>query len=161
MAKLQDCQFFEIKIDGKILAGLSEEEKYKGWIEGFMAPGLQSISGPDGIYFDPIRLTLTMCDGTRELYEKFVKRGYQDLTITVVHRGSSQLNGDYEIQRTVFSDCKFQSFDFEPRDQNMFANVSLTFVGGVELTFNIPNAQGKGIDKIGPIKYNIPQKKLM
>lgn len=38
MAKLKDCQFIKITIDGKDIAGSSEEQTYKGWMEGYSRP---------------------------------------------------------------------------------------------------------------------------
>ncbi|WP_237717571.1 MULTISPECIES: hypothetical protein [Enterobacteriaceae] len=43
MAKLQDCQFIEVKIDGKTIAGSSEEKKYSKWMEGYAPAGLNTF----------------------------------------------------------------------------------------------------------------------
>ncbi|WP_237932224.1 hypothetical protein [Buttiauxella sp. S19-1] len=160
MSKLKDCQFIELKIDNAVIAGSSEEETYKNWMEGYAPPGLSTMSGPDGTYFDAAKVSILVTKETSDLYEKYLKRGYKNITITVVHRGSDKLNQDYEIQRTVYDNCNFQSLSFVMQDQ-LFMDMSFTFEESVETTFNVPNAKDDGLDKVGPIKYNIPQKKIV
>ncbi|MCG5129778.1 hypothetical protein L2X78_19640 [Enterobacter mori] len=159
MAKLQDCQFIEIKIDGNTVAGSSEEATYKNWMEGFVPAGLTTIAGPDGTHFDTVRGSVLVTKESSELYEKYLKRGYKNIVITIVHRGSDKLNQDYEIQRTVYENCNFTSLSFEMRDQ-LFMEFTFNFEESVQVTFNVPNAKDDGLDKVGPIKYSIPQKKI-
>jgi hypothetical protein len=160
MAKLQDCQFIEIKIDGAAVSGSSEEATYKNWMEGFAPAGLSTIAGPDGAFFDVIHSSILVTKESSKLYEKYLKRGYKNIVITIVHRGSDKLDQDYEIQRTVYDNCNFHSLNFEMRDQ-FFMDLAFTFEGAVEVTFNVPNASDDGLDKVGPIKYDIPQKKII
>ncbi|PIJ48242.1 hypothetical protein BL250_14420 [Erwinia sp. OLTSP20] len=160
MAKLQDCQFIEIKIDGKVVSGSSEETNYKNWMEGYAPAGLATIAGPDGIYFDSVHISILATKQTSELYEKYLNRGYKNITITIVHRGSDKLNQNYEIQRTVYDSCNFQSLNFEMRDK-FFIDLTFTFEESVQVTFNVPNTKDDGLDKVGPTKYSIPQKKII
>lgn len=160
MAKLQNCQFIEIKIDGKTVAGSSEETTYKNWMEGYAVAGLPAIAGPDSVLFDTVHTSVLVTKESSELYEKYLKRGYKNVVITIVHRGSNKLNEDYEIQRTVYENCKFNRFNFEMREQ-LFMDVSFTFEESVEVTFNVPNAKDDSLDKVGPIKYSIPAKKIV
>lgn len=159
MAKLKDCQFIKITIDGKDIAGSSEEKKYKGWMEGFSPAGLTTYSGPDGTYFESCSASILVTKETSNLYEQYLKRGYKKIAITIVHRGSDQFDQDYEIQRSVYNDCKFSSLSFDMRDK-LFMNLTFGYEGVVEVTFNVPNALETGLDKIGPIKYDIPEKAL-
>ncbi|WP_312414947.1 hypothetical protein [Pseudescherichia sp.] len=159
MAKLKDCQFIEIKIDNKVISGSSEEKKYSKWMEGYAPAGLNTVAGPDGTYFDAIQMSIMVTKETSSLYEQYLKRGYKEIVITIVHRGSDQYDPDYEIQRTVYNNCKIQSLNFEMRDK-LFMDLSFIFEGMVEVTFNVPNAAETGLDKIGPVKYDIPEKAL-
>lgn len=159
MAKLKDCQFIKITIDGKDIAGSSEEQTYKGWMEGYSPAGLTTYSGPDGTYFESCNASIQVTKETSNLYEQYLKRGYKKIAITIVHRGSDQFDKDYEIQRTVYNDCKFSSLSFDMREK-LFMNLSFTYEGMVEVTFNVPDVKETGLDKIGPIKYDIPEKSL-
>lgn len=160
MAKLQDCQFIEFKIKDKAVKGSSEEAKYKGWMEGYSAVGLSTAAGPDGVYFYASNMSIAVTKETSDLYSKYLMRGYSDVTITIVHRGSDKYNTDYEIQRSVYQNCKVQSLNFVMRE-TMYMDIDFIFEGSVELTLNVPNADETGLDKIGPIKYDIPQKKIL
>jgi hypothetical protein len=159
MAKLKDCQFIKITIDSKDVAGSSEEATYKGWMEGYAPAGLTTYSGADGTYFESCSASIQVTKETSNLYEQYLKRGYKTINITIVHRGSDEYDKDYEIQRSVFNNCKFSSLNFEMRDK-LFMNLTFSYEGMVEVTFNVPNAQETGLDKIGPIKYDIPEKSL-
>jgi len=159
MAKLQDCQFIEIKIDNSVISGSSEEASYKGWMEGYAPAGLSTVAGPDGTYFNPVQASILVTKDSSKLYEKYLQRGYKNITITIVHRGSDKLNQNYEIQRTVYDNCNFGHLDFDMRDQ-LFMELSFSFEESVEVTFNVPNTKDDGLDKVGPIKYNVPQKKI-
>jgi len=159
MAKLKDCQFIEISIDNKVVSGSSEEKKYSKWMEGYSPAGLSTYAGADGTYFESCHASILVTKETSSLYEQYLKRGYKKIAITIVHRGSDQFDPDYEIQRTVYNDCKISSLNFEQREK-LFMNLSFTFEGMVEVTFNVPNATETGLDKIGPIKYDIPEKAL-
>jgi len=159
MAKLKDCQFIKVNIDGKDVAGSSEETTYKGWMEGYAPAGLTTYSGPDGTYFESCSASIQVTKETSNLYEQYLKRGYKNIIITIVHRGSDEYDKDYEIQRSVFSNCKFSSLIFDMREK-LFMNLSFIYEGMVEVTFNVPNANETGLDKIGPIKYDIPEKSL-
>ncbi|EAB8795102.1 hypothetical protein DU854_17270 [Salmonella enterica subsp. enterica] len=159
MAKLVDCQFVNIKIDNKTIAGSSEERTYQGWMEGYVPAGMSTLSGPDGTYFDSVQMSILVTKETSKLYEQYLKRGYKNINITIVHRGSDQYDPDYEIQRTVYDNCHFQSLNFVMREK-LFMDVSFIYEGLVELTLNVPNANETGLDKIGPVKYDIPEKTL-
>lgn len=159
MAKLQDCQFIEIKIDGKTVAGACEESTYKGWMEGFVPAGLTTYAGPDTTYFDSISGSFLATKESSELFEKYLNRGYNNIIVTIVHRGSDKLKGNYEIQRTVYEDCEFHNLAYEMRDQ-LFINFMFIFKKSVEVTFNVPNTNDNALEKIGPTKYLIPEKKL-
>ncbi|MEZ2578330.1 hypothetical protein [Buttiauxella ferragutiae] len=159
MAKLQDCQFIEIKIDNKVVSGSSEEKQYSKWMEGYAPAGLNTYSGPDGTYFDAMNMSVLVTKDTSNLFEQYLKRGYKNIVTTIVHRGSDKLGQNYEIQRAVYSDCRIQSLNFEMRDQ-LYMNLSFVFEGVIEVTFNVPNAKDDGLDKIGPVKYSIPEKVL-
>ncbi|WP_336708448.1 MULTISPECIES: hypothetical protein [unclassified Cedecea] len=156
---MQDCQFIEVKIDGKTIAGSSEEKKYSKWMEGYAPAGLNTFSGPDGTYFDSVQMSILVTKETSKIFENYLKRGHKDVTITIVHRGSDKFDADYEIQRAVYSTCTIQSLSFEMRDQ-LFINLTFSFEGMVEVVFNVANATESGLDKIGPIKYSIPEKVL-
>ncbi|RJT12762.1 hypothetical protein [Rahnella inusitata] len=160
MAKLQECQFVQISIDGKAVKGSSEEAGYKEWMEGFAPSGLSTYSGQDGAMFDSCHISLQVTKETSNLYEKYLQRGYKDLTITIVHRSSDHYKEDYECQRTVYHNCKISTMNFEKRDQ-LFLNMSFSFEGAVEVTFYAPNADETALDQIGPIKYDIPKKALV
>ncbi|NIF48396.1 hypothetical protein F3J28_11555 [Enterobacter sp. Ap-1006] len=159
MAKLQDCQFIEVKIDGKAIAGSSEEKKYSKWMEGYSPVGLNTFSGPDGTYFESVQMSILVTKETSKIYENYLKRGHKDVTITIVHRGSDKFDADYEIQRTVYSACIIQSLNIEMRDQ-LFMNLTFSFEGMIEFVLNVANATESGLDKIGPVKYSIPEKVL-
>lgn len=159
MAKLKDCQFIEIRIDGKPIAGSSEEKKYSKWMEGYSPACLNTYSGADGAHFEPCGISILVTKETSKLYEYYLKRGYKNITITIVHRGSSQFDPDYEVQRTVYTDCKIRTLNFEMREK-LFMHISFVYERMVEVTFNVPNATENGLDKIGPIKYDIPEKTL-
>ncbi len=159
MAKLQDCQFIEIKIDNKAVNGSSTEAAYKNWMEGFAPMGITTYSGPDGTYFDVTHMSVLVTKESSTLFEQYLKRGYKNITITIVHRGSDEYSANYEIQRVTFTDCKIQSLRSEMRDK-LFMDITFSFEGEIDLTINVPNAAESGLDKIGPIKYDIPTKAL-
>lgn len=160
MPKLQDCQFIQISIDNKELKGSSEEEKYKNWFEGYSPVGLATSSGPDGAYFEYGNFSVVVTKDASNLYEKFLSRGYKQITITIVHRGSNSTDKDYEIQRCVYKGCNFSYLNFVMDDNKLFISCSFRFDQSVVVTFNVPNADGTALDKIGPITYDIPQKTL-
>lgn len=160
MAKLRDCQFIEIKIDDNVIKGSSEEEKYKGWMEGYASAGQNSFSGPDGTYFESIQIAILATKETSAFYEYYLKRGYNKIDITVVHRGSDKYDQNYEVQRSTYYSCDIQSLNIEKRDEQMFMCVTFSVEKMIEVVFNVPNATGTGLDKIGPIKYSIPEKML-
>lgn len=110
--------------------------------------------------FDSCHISLQVTKETSNLYEKYLQRGYKDLTITIVHRSSDHYKEDYECQRTVYHNCKISTMNFEKRDQ-LFLNMSFSFEGAVEVTFYAPNADETALDQIGPIKYDIPKKALV
>ncbi|MCX9063935.1 hypothetical protein NLN94_23930, partial [Citrobacter portucalensis] len=159
-AKLQDCQFIEIKIDGNTIAGASEEEAYKGWMEGYAPAGISTTAGPDSTYFDAVHCSVLVTKETSKLFEKYLMRGYKNIAITIVHRGSSNINSNYEVQRTVYDSCNFQNMSYELRD-NLFLHFSFDFESTVAITFNVPNNKNDDLDKIGPIKYSLPAKKIV
>jgi len=161
MSKLNNCQFIEVKIDNKAVAGSSEESAYKNWMEGYASPGLETLSGPDGIFFTDVQTSILVTKETSKLYENYLQRGHKEITITIVHRGSDKYEKNYEIQRTVFNTCNFLGLKFAQHDEKLFMVLSFTFEGTVEVTFNVPNADETSLDKIGPIKYDIPQKKIL
>lgn len=161
MAKLQNCQFIEVKIDNKVVAGTSEESTYKDWMEGYVQSGLASISDCGGIYFSPVPVSALISKQSGELYAKYLSRGYKNVTITVAHRGSDKLSQDYEIQRTVYEDCNFHSMVMEVRNESAFLDFVFSPRESVEVTFNVPNTKGDGLEKVGPTKFNIPQKKIV
>jgi hypothetical protein len=160
MAKLKDCQFIEIKIDNKVISGSSEEKNYSKWMEGFAPAGISTISGPDGTHFDSVYMSLVVTKQSSDLFEQYLKRGYKEISVTIVHRASDKYSQNYESQRTVYGTCNIQRFDYEMRDM-LFMNLSFEFTGTVEITFNVPNDNETGLDKIGPIKYDIPKKTLL
>ena len=161
MSKLQDCQFIEIKIDNKVISGSSEESSYKNWMEGYVQAGLETLSTPDGIFFTSVQASILVTKETSNLFESYLKRGYKEIVVSVVHRGSDKYEQNYEIQRTVYNTCNFCGLKFAQHDGKLFMALSFTFEGTVEVTFNVPKADDSGLDKIGPIKYNIPQKSLL
>ncbi|NIF32443.1 hypothetical protein F3J29_09860 [Enterobacter sp. Cy-643] len=162
MAKLQDCQFIEIKIDNKVISGSSEEQKYNKWMEGYSSGALRTYSGPDGTHFDGVPVSILVTKDTSSFYEHYLKRGYKTMTITIVERASDNLGADYELQRTVYSECKITSLSIAKHSQlnQLFMDFDFVFEGMVEVTFNVPNAKSDGLDKIGPVKYSIAEKTL-
>ncbi|MRT15087.1 hypothetical protein GJV07_22670 [Enterobacteriaceae bacterium RIT711] len=160
MSKLKDCQFIEIKIDNKLISGSSEEKDYKQWMEGFVQAGLSTMAGPDGTYFDSVNLSILATKESSSLFENYLQRGYNDISFTIVHRASDKYSKNYEAQRTVYNTCNIQRLDYEMRE-HLFINLSFSFEGTLEVTFNVPNDTETGLDKIGPIKYDIPKKELL
>ncbi|WP_413530698.1 hypothetical protein [Rahnella inusitata] len=158
MSKLKDCQFIKITIDGKDVAGSSEEKKYINWMEGFAPKGITSYAYDDGAGFESVHLSVLATKDTSTLFEKYLQRGYKNINITTVYRGSDKHNKDYEIQRTVFEDCHFLGMGFHKGEDGLFIDFTFSFTGSVEVTFNVPNAKATGLDKIGPINYGIPEK---
>lgn len=77
MAKLNECQFIEIKIDNTAVGGSSEEQSYKGWMEGYVPAGIVTIAGPDGAYFDTVHASILVTKESSKLYEKYLQRGYR------------------------------------------------------------------------------------
>jgi hypothetical protein len=159
MPKLQDCQFIQIQIDGKVIGGASEEKDYSKWHEGYSTIGLRTFSGPDGMYFDPCEISILVTKDTSALYESVFKKGYKNIVITVVHRGSDEFDQSYEIQRTTYTNCKVFGLAIDMREK-LFMDISFTYEDMVEVVFNVPNGANNGLDKIGPIKYSIPEKTL-
>lgn len=168
MSKLPDCQFIEIKIDNKVLAGSSEVSKYKEWMEGYASQWLVSYSGVDGAFFSDIHLSILVTKGNYSIFEEYLKRGSKEITITVVHRGSDEHEGDYEIQRTIYQKCNIKNFSFDIKSHKqsgngvmLFMDLFFSFSDTIEVTFNVPNADASGLEKIGPIKYSIPLKDIV
>lgn len=160
MAKLADCQFIQISIDGKPVGGSSEETDYKDWMEGYAPSGLSTYSGLDGTYFDTCQVSIQVTKETSTLYEKYLQRGYKDLSITIVHRSSDHYKTTYDAQRTAYTNCKISSMNFEKRD-HLFMNMAFSVEGTVEVTFLTPNDTETELDKVGPIKYDISKKVLV
>lgn len=171
MSKTQDCQFIQIKVDGKPIEGASVEKNYKGWMEGYAPTGLSSVAGPDGAYFDPVNLFIFVTPKTGMLYEQYLKRGHKKIEITIVHRGSDQYSADYEIQKTVYQGCIINRIFLGMYGENgmysenigetkLCMDVSFRFTESVEVTFNVPNSNGDALEQVGPIKYLIPEKSL-
>lgn len=160
MAKLQDCQFFKIKIDGKEIKGASEEEAYKGWMEGFTPTGLQAYSGVDGATFDSVSMSWLMTKESSEIYEAYLKRGHKKIDVMIVIRGSDKFGTQYESLRVEYTDCSFQYMSLETNEGRLYLNTSITVEGAVQVTMQVPNSTDSGLDKIGPINYNIAAKAL-
>lgn len=161
MSKLNDCQFIKITIDGKDMAGSCEEKKYLNWMEGYAPKGITSYAYKEGPGFEQVHVSILATKDTGTLFEKYLQRGYKNINIITVHRGSDQFNKDYEIQRTVFEDCKFLGMGFRNSDDGLFIEFNFGFTGSVEVTFNVPNAKANGLDKIGPINYGLPESTQM
>ncbi|TPG64280.1 hypothetical protein [Ewingella americana] len=159
MSKLENCQFIQISIDGNTVDGNCEEADYKSWNEGYLPVSLSTYSGPDGTYFDSASISILVTEKTSTLYEKYLSRGYKKINITLVYRGSNKLNANYEIQRTVYTDCRLNSLNFEMRD-HLFLNLNFSVEQEIEVTFNVPNKDDSALDKVGPVKFDIPTKKL-
>lgn len=159
MGKLQDCQFIEIKIDNKAIKGSSTESTYKGWMEGYAPMSVMALASSDGTYFECVDMSIMMTQESSSLYEQYLQRGYKNIVITIVHRGSDEYSPDYEIERVVYTDCKIHSLCIDRREK-IFMDLRFTFEGEIDVTLNVPNAEETGLDKIGPIKYNIPTKSL-
>lgn len=160
MPKLQDCQFIKIEFDKKAIGGTSEEKDYKGWMEGYSPFGLSAFSSIDGVFFDVNQLTLIVTKDSGTLFEQFLKRGYKDITFTIVHRASDQFDQNYESQRTTHTNCEINSMQFGMLEEKTTLLLSFVTKGTVEVLFNVPNAAGDGLEKVGPIKYSIPEKTL-
>ncbi|EAM2857701.1 hypothetical protein AIR33_23555 [Salmonella enterica] len=163
MPKLQECQFLQIKVDGKEIGGTSEEKNYTGWMEGFAPVGLSAFANTDGAYFDPVDISLIVTKASGSIFEHFLKRGYKNITITVVHRGSDRFDQNYESQRTIYDNCKIYNISFmkdEGEEGRLFMKLSIIPEGDVEVTFNVPNSKDTALEKIGPVRYSIPEKML-
>lgn len=160
MSKLENCQFVEIKIDKTAVSGSSEESTYKGWLEAYSPPGLTTIFGKDGVHFDVVRASILMTEGSTELFEKYLKRGYKEIDITIVYRGSDKFDQNYEVLRIVYENCNFHSLNIELRE-HLFMDVMFSFDKSVACTFNVPNNAGDALAKMGPITYSIPQKNII
>lgn len=161
MSKLKECQFIKITIDGKDVAGSSEEKKYLNWMEGYAPTGITSYAYKEGPGFESVHVSVLATKDTSTLFEKYLQRGYKNINITTVYRGSDKHNKDYEIQRTVFEDCHFHGMGFRKGDEGLFIDFNFAFTGSVEVTFNVPNAKANGLDKIGPINYGLPESSQM
>lgn len=165
MAKLQDGQFIQIKIDGSEIKGGSEESDYKDWLEGFSGAGLQTSAGPDGVYFHETAIDILVTKESNKLYESYLKRGYKNINITIVRRGSDKYGSNYEIQRTEYTNCKFHALHFMTHttpnnNQQQFMHLTFSCEGTVAFTQNVPNEKEDGLDKVGPVTYSIPEKTL-
>ncbi|WP_096930141.1 hypothetical protein [Escherichia coli] len=160
MAKLQDCQFIKVKIDGKELKGASEEDTYKDWMEGYAPVNLQAYSGIDGATYAPVTLSLLMTKESSEIYETYLERGYKRIDVTIVHRNSDKFGVLYESLNVEYQDCQFQYITFENIDGRLFLCTSVIVEGAVQVTMQVPNSTDTGLDKVGPIKYDIAAKAL-
>ncbi|MFV8761803.1 hypothetical protein ACNSO7_25450 [Yersinia enterocolitica] len=160
MAKLPECQFIKITIDGKEIKGASEEELYKGWMEGFAPTGLQAYSGVDGASFNSVTMSLLITKETSALYETYLKRGHKEIDVTIVVRSSNKFGSQYESIRTEYRDCNLEYMVVETVDGRLFLNTSITVDGSVQVTMQVPNSTDTGLDKIGPIIYDIAAKTL-
>ena len=160
MAKLQDCQFIKVKIDGKELKGASEEDTYKDWMEGYAPVNLQAYSGIDGATYAPVTLSLLMTKESSEIYETYLKRGYKRIDVTIVHRNSDKFGVLYESLNVEYQDRQFQYITFESIDGRLFLCTSVIVEGAVQVTMQVPNSTDTGLDKVGPIKYDIAAKAL-
>ena len=153
MAKLEECQFIQIKIDGKALTGTSEESEYQGWMEGYASGGLQAYSGTDGVVFDAINVSLLMTPGCGSLLEAYLRRGYKNIDCTVVTRSSDKFGGTYESLKIEYTDTEFEG--------RLFLCTSVIVRGTVRVTMQVPNDKDTGLEKVGPICYDIAAKKLI
>ncbi|MBW5823000.1 type VI secretion system tube protein Hcp [Yersinia enterocolitica] len=160
MAKLPECQFIKITVDGKEIKGASEEEPYKGWMEGFAPTGLQAYSGVDGASFNPLTISLLMTKESSVLYETYLKRGHKTIDVTIVVRSSDKFGSQYESLKVEYKDCHFQYMVIETVDGRLFLNTSITVEGSVQVTMQVPNNTDSALDKIGPINYDIAAKAL-
>lgn len=161
MAMLENAIFAQMKFGEKVLKGNAMEALFKGWMECNSSMAVLSQASDDGVYFGPNFMRLVVTKETSEIYQEYFARGYKKLIITLVHRGTDTKAKDYEMQRVVFDDCVFDSLDFEANEGILFMNFQFRVKGTVELTINVPNEKNDGLDKIGPIKYSIPEKKLI
>jgi hypothetical protein len=48
----------------------------------------------------------------------------------------------------------------ETIEGRLYLNTSITVEGSVQVTMQVPNSTDSGLDKIGPINYNIAAKAL-
>ncbi len=157
MAKNNENLFVQLTVDGKNLEGGSLETGYERWFETSEWSGLQMYSGDEGPVFDTNYLSLTVSKGIGSFIECFYKRGYNELKVTVVRRSSNEFSESCETLKVVYSwveikhislnDNNFH-FAFDPRDT-------------IEVTMNVINDKNEGIEKVGPITYSIPKKKIV
>jgi hypothetical protein len=159
MAKLQGCQFIQISVDGKVISGSSQEESHSKWFEGYSPAGPTIIFQTDGGIFDTCHISVLTSKEIGTLYEHCLKRGHKKIDITVVHRGTDKLDKNYETQRVIYHDCIINFLNFEHKE-DLFMNLAFTVQGDVEVTFNVPDDDGKKLTKIGPIKYDIQKKQI-
>ncbi|MFQ6247188.1 hypothetical protein ACLMPP_22310 [Yersinia enterocolitica] len=160
MAKLSGCQFIKITVDGKEIKGASEEEPYKGWMEGYAPTGLQAYSGVDGASFNSVTMSLLITKEISALYETYLKRGYKQIDVTIVVRNSNKFGSQYESMRMEYSDCNLEYMVIETVDGQLFLNTSISVDGSVQVTMQVPNSTDTELDKIGPINYDIAARTL-
>lgn len=161
MAKLTNCQFIKINMNGKDLTGSCEEKNYLKWMEGYSERGLSSYNQHDGPAFDSNLIKIQMTQESSSLYENYLQRGYKKINITVVHRESNEFAGEYESQRVVYEDCVIHALNIRhAEDYSMFMDLSFHCKGSVEATFNVANAEDTGMSKVGPVKFDLAKHKI-
>lgn len=151
---------FKFTVDGKEIKGASEEESYKEWMEGFAPASLQAYSGIDGATFAPVTISLLMTKESSLLYETYLKRGHKKINVTIVVRNSDKFGSLYESFKVEYEDCQFQYMTVESIEGRLFLCTSVIVDGSVQVTMQVPNNTDTGLDKIGPVKYDIAAKVL-
>ena len=159
---IKSREFVKITIDGKIIKGNSKVEQCTDYFVGNCPQAFHAFASIDGTVFDLVNIKLKVTKEIQLLLEHFFKRGEKDIVIEIVRKESTKSGSAYSSFKVIYNGCRLHdlllSHDY---DTNLCLEMSFSPEESVSLEMNLPSADGKSTEKLGPITYNLYKEMLV
>ena len=161
-ASINSREFVKITIDGKIIKGNSKVDQCDDYFDGNSPQAFRAFASIDGTGFDLVNVKLKVTKEIQKVLEHFFKRGEKDIVIEIVRRESTKSGSAYSSYKVIYNGCRLHelllSHDY---DTNLSLDISFSPEESVSLEMNLPSADGKSTEKLGPITYNLYKEMLV
>ncbi|EHP8224606.1 type VI secretion protein, partial [Escherichia coli] len=148
---IKSREFVKITIDGKIIKGNSKVDQCTDYFDGNCPQAFHAFASIDGTVFDLVNIKLKVTKEIQLLLEHFFKRGEKDIVIEIVRRESTKSGSAYSSFKVIYNGCRLHdlllSHDY---DTNLCLEMSFSPEESVSLEMNLPSADGKSTEKLGP-----------
>ncbi|EEQ3932022.1 type VI secretion protein [Escherichia coli] len=155
-------EFIKFTVDGKVIKGNSKVSKYSDYFEGGCPIAFQAFAGHDGTVFDWVNLKLRVTKQAQNILEEFFKRGEKLIEIEVLRRESTKSGSDYQSFKVIYNGCRLYNISLAHNsDSALWLDMSFIPEDSVSIEMNIPSADGKSTEKVGPITYSLSKEELV